>query len=74
MTVKTISRINQETFEVSLSTRELTQLAVEKLIATRPDLKGKTGTACIEFKGGVLGMFGNKPDAESFSIKLEYDL
>lgn len=41
MTVKTISRANTESIEITISTEELSKLAVEKLLKARPDLSGK---------------------------------
>ena len=41
MTVKTISKVNTESIEVTISAEELAKLAHEKLMKVRPDLLGK---------------------------------
>jgi len=47
MTVKTTSRINSESIEVTLTQREIAQLAHDKLIKERPDLKDKPSVTHI---------------------------
>ncbi len=69
MTVKTTSRINSESIEVTLTQRDIAQLAHDKLIKARPDLEGKQSISTLIIKNFLL--FGQ---GDGITVKVDVQL